>query len=319
MSLSDDQIWSLFWNVGGYLLTTAGLIWWFKDRLSNSEIRGLKAENDALKANVRLAETAASAGIRGLREANGALRDGNDTLKNNVKLAEARDTAEVNGLKAEINALKSHIGNVDARRELVEDQLKVSELKLAKVNTQLETANAQVPKGDAGALVRASISLAADSTNEAIVANTAARKALGTVIYLDDNLFPGEDPPGVKILNLLTPQKERLSAHPTATASSPAIALARLGFSKAKHHEGVSRGAHQVVDFLDDLAVRAVVEPKFLEPFGQVREHLEPAGVHSVEHGHKAGLDAVCAIVERRALGEHGELLRPILLGKLFA
>jgi hypothetical protein len=62
-----------------------------------------------------------------------------------------------------------------------------------------------------------------------------------------------------------------------------------------------------------------VIEAEFLKPFGQMREHFEPAGMHPIQHVHEASLDTARSVGERRALGEHVQLLGTILLGQLIA
>jgi cell division protein FtsB len=127
--MSDEQIWNaaafvLYWGFTA-LAAAAGVAWWFKDKLTSAQIEGLRAaneavqaENDALKTNVRLAETAATAETKGLRAANDALRDQNDTLKANVRLAESAASSEVKGLQAQIGALEKTCALMEQRINL---------------------------------------------------------------------------------------------------------------------------------------------------------------------------------------------------------
>src|SRR5262249_4710243 len=51
---------------------------------------------------------------------------------------------------------------------------------------------------------------------------------------------------------------------------------------------------------LHDLAVLAMVEPKFLPPIQMFFEHFQFAGAHTVKHDHQTGLDTDRAILELR-------------------
>src|SRR6185436_20639378 len=77
-----------------------------------------------------------------------------------------------------------------------------------------------------------------------------------------------------------------------------AWALDRLCYRKSEHHQRVASCRHQIIELLDDLAVLAVIEPELLEPVGEMRKHLELAGLHAAEHFHQAGFDAAAAVHE---------------------
>ncbi len=84
------------------------------------------------------------------------------------------------------------------------------------------------------------------------------------------------------------------------------------------HHQRISRGGNQVVTKLDDLPILAVIHPEFFEPEAARPEHLEPPGLHPIEHIHKPSLNAVAAIFERRPLAQHIEPLVSILFRQVF-
>ena len=129
------------WEFAGWAITVVssiiGAAWWLeKGELANSEIKGLRAENDALKVNVRLAETAST---------------------------------------GETKSLQSQVAAADKWRQLEEREHKTTLAELKKAKAEVETSNAQLAKANAQ-LVRGdpqqaihSIGLALGSTNNAIV------------------------------------------------------------------------------------------------------------------------------------------------------
>src|SRR6185436_9505065 len=72
-----------------------------------------------------------------------------------------------------------------------------------------------------------------------------------------------------------------LSCRLPGACGACASALDRFGDGVAHHHQRVACRRHQVIELLDDLAVLAVIEPELLEPFGQMREHFQAAGLHA--------------------------------------
>ena len=69
------------------------------------------------------------------------------------------------------------------------------------------------------------------------------------------------------------------------------LECAALVEAKRRHHKRIPCGRHQVVAFLYNLAVLAVVETEFLPPVIEVLEHFEAARLHPREHVHQTGLD----------------------------
>jgi hypothetical protein len=60
-------------------------------------------------------------------------------------------------------------------------------------------------------------------------------------------------------------------------------------------------------------AILAVVQPKFIEPIGEVLEDFEAPGFHPNEHVGNAGLDADALVLELGVSGQHVQALRLIL------
>ena len=50
----------------------------------------------------------------------------------------------------------------------------------------------------------------------------------------------------------------------------------------SQHHNGITGCAHQVVAFLDDLAILAVVHAKFFPPLTECLIDLEAPGLHTL-------------------------------------
>src|SRR5262249_51877517 len=90
-------------------------------------------------------------------------------------------------------------------------------------------------------------------------------------------------------------------------------------FRITQHHHGVARGRHQVVAFLVNAAILAVIQPKFFEPLIQVLQHFEAPALHSNEHVRNAGLDRHRSVLELRMLVQHLEALRSVLIRKRLA
>jgi len=91
-----------------------------------------------------------------------------------------------------------------------------------------------------------------------------------------------------------------------------------FGGGKAQHHNCVARCSHQVVTFLHDFPILAVIEPEFFPPIIQVLEHFEPTRLHSSQHVHQAGLNTdrllAGALKVMREFVKHVETLRLVLL-----
>src|SRR5262249_49038334 len=84
----------------------------------------------------------------------------------------------------------------------------------------------------------------------------------------------------------------------------------------AQHHHAVSCGRHQIIALFDDLAILAMVQPKFLEPISQMTQHLEAPRLHAREHVHQSSLDRHAAILELSVLEKHAKAFRLILFRK---
>jgi hypothetical protein len=58
--MTDQQIWTLFWNLVAYAVTGVGTVafatWWLKSALTNAQILGLVAKNEVLEERRHLAE-----------------------------------------------------------------------------------------------------------------------------------------------------------------------------------------------------------------------------------------------------------------------
>jgi chromosome segregation ATPase len=182
--MTDDQIWALAQFIGQIVAAAVFVAWWFKGELAGREIRGLKAENDALKTNVRLAETAAAAETKGLRAEN-------DALKTNVRLAESLSQSEVKGLQAQIGQLNERCAVMAERLAYAEDRLKARDDKLADVKAELEEAQRQ-NEANKPELVSHSLRMATSGTDDIIASNNEIIRALAAPKWSD---FAGTPPP----------------------------------------------------------------------------------------------------------------------------